>query len=483
MNVRLFGLLVLLSMTSIAGADAPPPDISKTLTMAKMLSLAPQPRAEFVRQWDALRDAELARIASAGGGAKADLADAKLRLAFRHAQGRVMYPFFHWRETDVAEIEPDPSLPAVLAQLPSINARLWEFREVREYLDARLHELARQHLEHDPDLAQGDARWLRAELRSLDALLPARGLWMQQAGVLLAKHIDDDGAYGVDQPMGWWLARSPPADTVAKITATIEADRAHLRGTRTVKYREVGGAPLFLHILEPATPRAAPRPAMLWLHGGSATEGTWWHSPVTTEALLNSGVVVVAVDLTTGNRFDRDADQLTDASEAFDYVMAHGAELGIDTRRVGVAGFSSGGSVALLLGTRGAAPSAMRAALSSNHPRPAAVIVSGACADPLSGREDGYFKKTAGKLGDPADFSPFAQLRSGLPPVLAVHATGDEFCSFADMSRFADRSRALGNEVTLVTVEGVSHFFGFYYEPGRKQQREAIAEAIRRWHW
>jgi hypothetical protein len=199
--MRLFGLLVLLLMTMPAVAEAPPPDISKTLTMAKMLSLAPLPRAEFVREWDGLRDAELART-------KGD-ADARVRLAFRHAQGRVMYPFFHWRETDAAEIEPDPGLAAIFARLPALDARLWEFREVREYLDARVHELARRHLARDPDLARGDARWLRAELRSLDALLPARDLWMQQATVLLAKHIDDDGAYGIDEPMGWWLARSP----------------------------------------------------------------------------------------------------------------------------------------------------------------------------------------------------------------------------------------------------------------------------------
>jgi acetyl esterase/lipase len=283
--------------------------------------------------------------------------------------------------------------------------------------------------------------------------------------------------------MGWWLARSPSAESVRKIQTAIDADRAHLRRARSVQYREVSGVPLFLHILEPEGPSGPPRPAMLWLHGGSANEGTWWHSPITTEALLSAGVVVVAVDLTTGNRFDRDADQVTDASEAFEYVMAHAAELGIDPRRIGAAGFSSGASLALLLGTRGAAPSAMRSGLSPRFPRPAAVIVSGACADPLSDREDGYFRKSAGKLGDPADFSPFAQLRSALPPVLSVHAVQDEFCSFADMQKFAQRSRELGNEVTLVRVEGASHFFGFYHEGGRQQQRAAITEALRRWGW
>jgi acetyl esterase/lipase len=86
-------------------------------------------------------------------------------------------------------------------------------------------------------------------------------------------------------------------------------------------------------------------------------------------------------------------------------------------------------------------------------------------------------------VGDPADFSPYAKLRVGLPPVLAVHATADEFCSFSDMTKFVERSRSLGNEVTLVNIEGASHFFGFYYAPGQQQQRAAIAEALRRWGW
>jgi hypothetical protein len=51
------------------------------------------------------------------------------------------------------------------------------------------------------------------------------------------------------------------------------------------------------------------------------------------------------------------------------------------------------------------------------------------------------------------------------------------------MTKFAERSRVLGNEVTLVNVEGASHFFGFYHEAGQRQQREAIADALTRWGW
>lgn len=450
-----------------------------TLTSPQMLTLAPLPRADFVREWNRRRDAELAEIETSGTS-DAMRQESKLRVQFRYAQGRVMYPFFHWRESEDVSIVPDPELPSVIAALPVIDSSLIELAEVREYLDARVHDLARSHLSTDQDLARGDARWLRAKLRSLEQVLPPGDLRTRKAAEIIAKHVDDDGASGIDTAMSSWR-ESLPADELRKIEQAMEADRAHARGVRSVIYREVTGVPLHLYMLAPTKPRSEPVPAMLWLHGGSATEGTWWHSPVTTQALREAGVLVIAVELTTGNRFDRDADQTTDASAAFDYVVSHARELGVDERKIGVAGFSSGASLALLLATRGAAPARIDSARTARFP--SAVIVSGACADPLSQYEDGYFRKTMSRIGNPADFSPYAQIAAGQPPVLSVHATADEYCAFSDMSKFAERYRSLGNEITLVSVEGASHFFGFYHEQGQRLQREAIVDALRRWRW
>ncbi|HET7810323.1 MAG TPA: prolyl oligopeptidase family serine peptidase, partial [Steroidobacteraceae bacterium] len=132
-------------------------------------------------------------------------------------------------------------------------------------------------------------------------------------------------------------------------------------------------------------------------------------------------------------------------------------------------------SVALLLATRGSAAA---------RQRPAAVIVSGACADPLSAGSDGYFRKQmAAQRRDPAEYSPYAQVRGGLPPVLAVHATADEFCPYPDMEKFAARYRAAGNTIDLISIEGVSHFFGFYDEQGKRRQAEAIRASLGRWDW
>ena len=471
-----FAVALLLACSMALAAGTPLSD--EALTPAAMLGLAQKPRAEFVAEWE--RRWQRSREALPDDAARPD---ALTKLQFQYAQGRVMYPFFHWRESDDAQIEADPDLAQVLDALPRIDSRLWEFREVRDFVDARLQASARRHLAADEDLARGDARWLRAKLRALDEALPDATLWMRKATDLIAQHVEDDGAAGIEQAIGGWRAKSPPPEFAQRIAQAIAADRAHAAGVRTFEYRTVSGVPLRLHVLQPARPRARPAPAMLWLHGGSATEGTWWHSPVTTRALLDAGVTVVAVELTTGNRFDRDADQVTDAAAAYTFVRANARKMGVDARRIGVAGFSSGASVALLLATRGAAPASADNATAERSARPAAVVVSGACADPLSEASDGYFRKSVGASRDPADLSPIARVRPGGPPILAVHGTADEFCPHADMARFAGKYRESVNPITLVSVEGAPHFFGFFHEEGKRRQAAAIVEALDRWEW
>lgn len=71
----------------------------------------------------------------------------------------------------------------------------------------------------------------------------------------------------------------------------------------------------------------------------------------------------------------------------------------------------------------------------------------------------------------------------GQPPLLAIHATADEYCGYADMKQFTERYLAAGNEVELVSVLGARHFFGFHHPVGQQQTREAIAASVKRWGW
>jgi acetyl esterase/lipase len=190
-----------------------------------------------------------------------------------------------------------------------------------------------------------------------------------------------------------------------------------------------------------------------------------------------------SVEFRTGSRFDAGpVEQYDDAVAALAYVRKHAARLGLDAKRIGVAGFSSGAGLALTLGTRGI--NATRPAPPpTRRTYPAAVIVTGTCVAPASPREDGYFRKMVRKVGDPSDFSPIDLVAAGQPPTLLLHGTNDEYCAYQDVEAFVARSRAAGNTVTLSSVAGATHFFGFYHRPGQAQMRDAIADALTAWGW
>jgi acetyl esterase/lipase len=199
--------------------------------------------------------------------------------------------------------------------------------------------------------------------------------------------------------------------------------------------------------------------------------------------LRQQGVTVIAVEFRTGSRFDAGPlEQLADARAAYRYVRAHATALGVDSTRVGVAGFSSGAGLALTLGTRGVTDRTP-APPPADRVYPAAVIVTGACVDPAGPREDGYFRKMVQRAGSPRDVSPVHLLARGQPPTLIVQATKDEYCAYEDAQTFVTRSRALGNDAHLESIEGATHFFGFYFRPGLEQMRSAISAALLRWGW
>lgn len=440
-----------------------------------------QPWQAFAPDWAQARQADLARLSAIEAEVAPDfLARERARIDYRWARGQVMFPFLHWRETDAPALVPHGPPAERLGDVP-VEAPAWSgLPEYEAFLGAYLHEQARGRMAADPALQTGDNRWLRAELAEAHALRTP-SLRLAQANRLMEAHVADNGAEGLDAVWPDYLAFSPPADVRERIEAAIAADLAKRDGHRIEVYRSVDGVALELHVLPPtaAAPGRAAGPAMLWFHGGSWTDGTWWHCPVVCQALREHGVTMLAVELRTGSRFDAGPlEYLDDASAAWRWAHAHADDLGVDGQRIGAAGFSSGGTLALMLATRG-----IDAADGAPARHPAAVIAMGGCANPIGPDEDGWFRRRVAERGPPADYSPIDRVASAQPPLLAVHASRDEYCSYAQMQAFVDRYRNAGNDAALVTVADAGHFFPFYFAPGVRQTREAVAEALAAWGW
>src|SRR6478672_12865237 len=123
---------------------------------------------------------------------------------------------------------------------------------------------------------------------------------------------------------------------------------------RGVAYGSAEDEPLLLDLFRPPA-RAAPRPAVVLVHGGGMWTGSRADMADPARQLARAGYVAVCidyrlVDLVTG-RHPWPA-QLDDVQRAVRWVRANAFRYGVDPARVGAYGWSAGGQLAALLGTR-----------------------------------------------------------------------------------------------------------------------------------
>ena len=450
---------------------------------------------DFENVWSAAYTEDISALRRVPGADAAFRERENMRLRFRHAFGRVVYPYFHWRQSDDAVLAPDGKMSSLLTTLLEGGAlndpRWYSLPEHAELLQALIHENARTALVGDSTLQRGDARWLRAEFAIAAEIITDSTLRRRTMTRLLASSIEENGSRGVDSVYGRWIAEG--VDSLARkgIDSLIAIDRGMQGGHEVETYRTVDDVAMNVHILRPeGADSTTVSPAMLWFHGGSWSSGIWWHSPGVLGALREQGVTVVGVELRTTNRFNSGPlEQVEDAVLAYDWIVRNAARLRLDSTRVGVAGFSSGGTLATILGTRGLLPPPPIGAEPEAPPStatrrfPAAVIAVGACVFPGGPGDDGYFRKTVGQRAMVADFTPLLSIRAGQPPMLLVHAANDEYCDVRPVRSVTEQARQLGNQVTLSEVANAGHFFGFYHQPGLRQLRQAIQNALREWGW
>src|SRR5262245_56514285 len=115
---------------------------------------------------------------------------------------------------------------------------------------------------------------------------------------------------------------------------------------RGVAYSRVADEPLLLDVYRPPV-RATPRPAVVCVHGGGMWTGARPHTPAPAQQLPRAGYVAFAVDyrlVEAAAGRHRWPAQLDD--------VQHAARYGVDPGRVGAYGWSAGGQLAALLGTR-----------------------------------------------------------------------------------------------------------------------------------
>jgi acetyl esterase/lipase len=149
-----------------------------------------------------------------------------------------------------------------------------------------------------------------------------------------------------------------PAVTAARVRSLREDAHVAVRVERDLTYGTAGGQRLLLDAYLPGE-QGAPRPAVVFVHGGgwrsgdktAFASGEQSFAPSATR-LVQLGFAVFSVDyrLAPGARYPAAVD---DIATAIRWIRAQAGRFGVDPRRLGLFGASAGGNLAALAASRG----------------------------------------------------------------------------------------------------------------------------------
>ncbi|HTU90705.1 MAG TPA: alpha/beta hydrolase [Gemmataceae bacterium] len=235
--------------------------------------------------------------------------------------------------------------------------------------------------------------------------------------------------------------------------------------------------------LDLARPRGeGPFPAVVCIHGGGFRAGSRQGYDKQCLSLAQHGYVALTISYRLAPKYPFPA-AIHDTKAAVRWTRAHAAKYHIDPARIGVAGGSAGGHLALFLGVTAGVK--MFEGDGGNAEQSSRV----ACVVSFYGPSD--FTKSYGKSVDAAQVlplflggdlttqrhrhilaSPLYWVTPLAAPTLCIHGTNDKYVAHEQAGWMIDRLKAADVEAQLLTLEGAGHGF-------RGQDAEKAEKAMR----
>lgn len=225
---------------------------------------------------------------------------------------------------------------------------------------------------------------------------------------------------------------------------------------RDIEYARIGERSLLLDLYLP-TDRSVPPPVILWLHGGGWRYGDKNHCPL--RFLASEGYAIAAIEyrLTPEAPFPA---QIHDCKAAVRWLRAKASEYRIDASRLVAAGESSGGHLALLLGTT-ADEAAMEGNVGEHKAMPTAVSavidffgssdLTAYAGAPTDGSDEVFTLLLGGPIAERLELakqaSPITWVSPGDAPVLVLHDEEDTVVPIAQSRKLVEHYQAKNIEV------------------------------------
>jgi acetyl esterase/lipase len=153
---------------------------------------------------------------------------------------------------------------------------------------------------------------------------------------------------------------------------------------------------------------------------------------------------------------------VADVRRSVRFIRRHAVEYSVDHNRIGVAGASAGGQLALLLGTTGDAgdPSASDTVLRESS-RVAAVVAYYPATDLSRWTNRRAFPATATLTeADAAQYSPVRLVTASAAPSLIVHGDADEVVPIVEGETMYEALTKAGVATSFMRIQGAGHAFG-----------------------
>jgi acetyl esterase/lipase len=236
-----------------------------------------------------------------------------------------------------------------------------------------------------------------------------------------------------------------------------------------VQYCTGAGKPLLMDVFVPRTRIHQPTPGVLWLHGGGWERGDK-NGSSGARFLAAAGFVTASIFYRLSGEAKFPA-AIEDCKCAIRYLRANAAKYGIDPNRIGVAGASSGGHLALLAGTADeksglegsggwpAVSSRVKAVASYYGPtdfRTMTVDFGARAQAAITKLLGAPFPQNPGAY---ARASPIAYISPDDPPLLMIHGDGDTLVPFSQSERMWEAYVRAGLKADLIKVGNANHDF------------------------
>lgn len=260
-----------------------------------------------------------------------------------------------------------------------------------------------------------------------------------------------------------------PADTNAPAVTPVT-----ITGAETFVYRDGKPDPLRLHVFKPkGWSKDDHRPALVFFFGGGWTKGTPERSASYAKWAATLGMVGVAPDYRTKERFGTSPlESVADGRAALRWVQDHAGELGIDTKKIVAGGSSSGGHVALWTAIEHTPPGS--STNEAPHAKPMALILVSPVSD--TSVATGYTPKRFGSNAEA--LSPVHQLDAKMPPVLVFHGDGDLTVTNRQSIALEQKLLAGSNVCERINVPTGTHGFQTQLPEWKEKSRSIMKEFL-----